>query len=46
MQSRFLAASAPSISQYLAITDDEDVRDKLLETLILFGLTPVPVREV
>src|ERR1017187_10103172 len=47
MQSRFLAASVPSVSEeYLAVADDENVRDKLLETLILFRLAPIPVREV
>ena len=46
MQSRFLAASAPPIPQYLATTDDEDVRDKLLETLVLLGLASVPVGKI
>jgi hypothetical protein len=46
MQAGFLAASAPPISQYPAIAYNQDVRDKLLETLILFGLAPVPIHQI
>jgi len=46
VQPCFLAASAPAVSQYLAIADEEYVRDELLVTLVLFGLSPVQVHKL
>src|SRR6266487_25876 len=46
VQPRFLAATASAISQYLAMADNEDIRDKLFVTSILFGVTPVHVKNM
>src|SRR5438477_7736183 len=46
MQPRFLAASAPSIAQYSVVADDEDIRDELLVTLVLFGLASIQVNNM
>src|SRR5437867_5308135 len=46
VQPGLLAAAAPSISQYPALADDEDVRDKLFVTFVLFGVAPVEVQKV
>jgi hypothetical protein len=46
VQSCLLAASASAVSQHLAVTDDQDIRDKLLEAFIQLGLAPVAVHKV
>ena len=46
VQPGFLAAPAASITQYPALADNEDVRDELFVTQVVFGVTPVEVQKV
>src|SRR5580765_2869378 len=45
VQPCFLAASAPPVSQNPVFADQQDVRNKLLVTFVVFGLAPVPVHQ-
>src|SRR6266568_5976356 len=45
VQPCFLAASAAAVSQNPAVADQEDIRDKLLVTLVVFGVTPVQIHQ-
>src|SRR5207302_8815192 len=46
VQASFLAASASTIAQYPAIADNENVRDQLFVTFVLFGVTSVQVQSI
>src|SRR5256885_11860437 len=46
VQPGFLAASATTIAQYPATADNENVRDQLFVTFVLFGVTSVQVQSI
>src|SRR5208337_3166788 len=46
VQAGFLAALAAAVTEDLAVADEEDVGDKLLVTLVLFGVAAVEVHQV
>src|SRR5439155_26584874 len=42
----FLPPFPPPVTQYPAMAENEDVRDELFVTRVLFGVAPVPVSKV
>src|SRR6266545_3523614 len=45
VQPRFLPASTPAVSQNFALANQEDVRNELFVTFVVFGVTPVQVHQ-
>ena len=43
---KMMTASAPAVTQYFTVANDEDVRDELFITFVLFGITPVQVHQM